>query len=71
MEINQLYYFKVVDTGWKKRKTGYTIRYKAKEGEDIYTGVTLTTPLFELKAPKIRLTEEPSRVKIRLLSRVS
>ena len=70
-EINQLYYFKVVDTGWKTKKTAYTIRYEAKEGEDIYTGVTLTTPLFELKAPRIRLTEEPSRVKIRLLSRVS
>ena len=70
-ELNQLYYFKVVDTDWKTKKTAYTIRYEAKEGEDIYTGVTLTTPLFELKAPRIRLTEEPSRVKIRLLSRVS
>lgn len=70
-EINQLYYFKVVDPDWKTRKAPYTIRYEGREGGDIYSGVTLTTPLFELKAPRIRLTEEPARIKIRLLSRVS
>ena len=70
-ETNQLYYFKVVDTGWRTRKAPYSIRYEAKEAGDIYTKVTLTTPLFELRAPRIRITEEPSRVKIRILSRVS
>ena len=70
-EINQLYYFKVVDTGWKTRKAPYSIRYEARESGDIYTGVTLTTPLFELKAPRIRIAEEASRVKIWILSRVS
>jgi len=70
-EINQLYYFKVVDSGWKARKAPYQIRYEADEGGDIYSGVTLTTPLFELKAPRIRITEEAARVKIWILSRVS
>ena len=71
VEINQLYHFRVVDVGWKSRKAPYTIRYEAKEGEDIYARVTLTTPLFELKAPRIRITEEPTRVKIQILNRVS
>ncbi len=71
VEINQLYYFKVVDTAWKTRKTPYQMRYAAKEGDDTYTGVTLTTPLFELRAPKIRILQAPSRVKIWILSRVS
>jgi hypothetical protein len=69
-EINQLYHFKVVDTGWKTRKAPYHIQYAAKESEDTYAGVTLTTPLFELKAPRIRITEEAARVKIWILSRV-
>jgi hypothetical protein len=71
VEINQLYHFKVVDPGWKSRKAPYSIRYEAKEGEDTYARVTLTTPVFELKAPRIRITEEPARVKIQILSRVS
>jgi hypothetical protein len=70
-EINQLYYFKVVDTGWKTRKAPYSIRYEARESGDVYTKVTLTTPLFELKAPRIRIAAESARVKIWILSRVS
>jgi len=70
-EVNQLYYFRLVDTDWRTRKAAYSIQFEAREGEDIYSGVTLTTPLFELRAPRVRLTVEPSRVKVRILSRVS
>jgi hypothetical protein len=70
-EINQLYYMRVVDTDWRARKRAFTIRYEKKEGEGVYTKATLTTPLFELKAPQIRIVEEAKRVKIWILSRVS
>lgn len=71
VEVNQLYHVKVVDTGWKTRKEAYRLRYEVKDGADTFSKVTLTTPLFELKAPKVRIVEEPSRVKIWILSRVS
>jgi hypothetical protein len=70
-EINQLYYFRVVDTGWQARKSPYALRYEKKEGEDVYSKVILTTPLFELKAPRVRIREEAKRVKIWILSRVA
>jgi hypothetical protein len=71
VEINQLYYFRVVDTDWRSRSGPYTIRCEKRESGDIFTGATLTTPLFVLKAPRIRVEEEGQRVKIWILARVS
>jgi hypothetical protein len=68
--INQLYYFKAVDTDWTSRRGPYVLRYEKREGEDVFCGATLTTPLFELKAPRIRIREDAKRVKIWILSRV-
>jgi hypothetical protein len=68
--INQLYYFKVVDTDWKSRRAPYIIRYEKKDGEDVFCRATLTAPLFELNAPRIRIMEDAKRVKIWILSRV-
>ena len=70
-EINQIYYLKFVDTDWKKRETFYSLKYEEKEGEDIFKKVVITTPLFTLKAPKVRIKERGDRIKIWILSRVS
>ena len=61
---------KLVDTEWQNRKEPYSITYDSKEENDIYTHVVITTPLFTLEAPKIRLKERGNRVKIIILSRI-
>lgn len=70
-EANQLYYFKWVDTGWKGRGKPYEFKYEKKEGGDMYFGVVLETPVFTLRAPKIRFKDSGKRVKVWILSRVS
>ena len=69
-EINQLYHVKIVDTEWQNRKEPYSITFETKEENDIYSNVVLTTPLFTLEAPKIRLKERENRIKIIVLSRI-
>lgn len=69
-EANQLYYIKIVDTDWKTRDKPYTLTYEKKEGEEVFVKAVLTTPVFTLKAPKIRIRESASRIKIWILARV-
>ena len=69
-EGNQLYYLKIVDTDWKTRDKPYTLTYEKKEGEEVFFNAVLTTPLFTLKAPKIRISDSERRVKIWILARV-
>lgn len=69
-EANQLFYVKIVDTDWKTRDKAYTLTYEIKEGEEVFVNAELTTPLFTLKAPKIRVRDGERRVKIWILSRV-
>ncbi|MFH0762059.1 MAG: hypothetical protein V2A67_11205 [Bacteroidota bacterium] len=69
-EINQLYYFKVVDTNPGKSKKNYAIEYQSQNESGTYTNVTITTPLFTLKAPKVMIRERGNRIKIIVLSRV-
>lgn len=69
-EANQLYYVKIVDPDWKMRDESYAVTYEKKEGEDVFVNAELTTPLFTLKAPKIRIAGSEKRVRIWVLARV-
>jgi len=68
-EINQLYYIRVVDTESASRAKPYELAFGSREG-DVYKDVRLTTPLFTLKAPSVRIKTQGRRVKIWVLSRV-
>lgn len=69
-ELSQLYHLKIVDTDWETREESYNLTYTKKEGEDIFYNAVLKTPVFTLKAPKIRLKEKGQRVKVWILARV-
>ena len=44
--------------------------FDKKEGDDVYFNAILTTPLFTLKAPKIRIRADERRIKISILARI-
>ena len=69
-EVNQLYYVKLIDANSKKSKKPYKIRYESKDNEGFYYNVIVTTPLFELKAPKITIIKITNRIKFVIHSRV-
>jgi hypothetical protein len=68
--IDQIYYLKFVDTEWEKRSRAYTLRFKKREGEDIYLNAVIITPIFVMKAPKVRVKKSGDRLKVWILSRV-
>lgn len=68
--IDQLFYIKFVDSDWEKRKEPVVLHYEKKDSGEIFTGITLKTPFFTLKAPKIRIKDKDDRCKIWILSRV-
>ncbi len=70
VEINQLYFVKVVDTDSGKHKEPYKMEYESKDNNGFFYNVTITTPLFILKAPKISVRESSNRVKFIIHSRV-
>ncbi len=69
MNADQLYYLKIVDTDSQSRKEAFTIT-GAKQEDGTYTDAVVATPLFTLKAPKVRLRESGRRVVIHVLDRV-
>ncbi len=69
VEINQLYYIKVVDTESASRAKAFEISAEKFEG-GVYKNAVLTTPLFTLTAPAIRVSDDGNRVRIWVLSRV-
>ena len=69
-EISQFYFIKLVDTDWKNRDKPFSLEFDSKEEDGIYSNAVLSTPLFTLKAPKIKIKETASRVKVFILSRV-
>jgi hypothetical protein len=69
MNADQLYYLKIVDTDPQSRKEAFTIT-GAKQEDGTYTDAVVVTPLFTLKAPKVRLRESGTRVVIHVLDRV-
>jgi hypothetical protein len=68
--VDRLFYIKYVDGEWENRKDPVVLDYEGKESEEIFTGVTLKTPFFSLKAPKVRIRDTGKRYKIWILSRV-
>ncbi len=67
--VDQLYYVKVVDTAAGTRQRPYEIA-GARQADGTWLNATVTTPLFTLKAPKLRIKETATRVKIQVLARV-
>jgi hypothetical protein len=70
IEINQLYFVKVVDVDSDKHKKPYEMEYESIDNNGFFHNVTITTPLFTLKAPKISIRESSDRVKFIIQSRV-
>jgi hypothetical protein len=68
-ETAELYYVRLVDTTPKKGGRGFTITGQ-KQADGSYTDATVTTPLFTLKAPRVRVIESANRIKVKVLSRV-
>jgi hypothetical protein len=66
---DQLYYIRAVDTEWKARAGAYTVT-GLRQADGSYADAVVTTPLFTLKAPKLRIVETANRVKIQVLARV-
>ncbi len=69
VETAQLFYVRAVDTAPKKGARGYTVS-GTKQVDGTYVDAIVTTPLFTLKAPRVRVVESPNRIKIQVLSRV-
>jgi hypothetical protein len=66
-ETAQLYYVRLVDTAPKKGGRGITIAGQ-KQADGTYVDATVTTPLFTLKAPRVRVIESATRIKVQVLS---
>ncbi len=68
--IDQLFYIKYTDNDWAGRKEPVSLDYQTKESDEIFSGVTIKTPFFTLKAPKVRIKDKGNRYKIWVLSRI-
>jgi hypothetical protein len=66
---DQLFYFRAVDTESRSRKQAYTVTGQ-RQADEAYVNAVVTTPLFTLRAPKVRIVETGNRVKIQVLARV-
>jgi hypothetical protein len=66
---DQLFYFRAVDTDSRLRKQVFTVSGE-RQADGIYLNAVVTTPLFTLKAPKVRIVETGNRLKIQVLARV-
>lgn len=62
----QIFHLKVVDTKWKPGTDPYSITFTRQDG-NIFEGAVITTPLFTIKAPLVRIDQTSSRVKFTLL----
>ena len=67
---DQLYYVRAVDTKWRSRKQACSVS-STKQADGTYVNAIVTTPLFTVKAPRIRIKETATRVKIQVLARVA
>ena len=70
MLADQLYYLKWVDPTGDPKVKGYTLTSSLKEGDDVYYDAEFKTAGFTLKAPKVRVKDTPSRVKVTVLAKV-
>jgi hypothetical protein len=69
MLTDQLYYLRIVDPEWKNR-AAYSVT-GTKQPDGSYTNAVVVTPLFTLKAPRLRVRETGQRVRIEVLERVT
>lgn len=70
VEINQLYFIKIVDINSVMHKKPFDINYELKDTNGFFYNVTITTPFFTLKAPKVSISESNDIVKFMIHSRV-
>jgi hypothetical protein len=66
VEGNHLHYFKVVDTAPKPGAPPYTVSGHPA-GDSIYENAVITTPLFTLRTPLVRIEETKDRIKFAIL----
>jgi hypothetical protein len=66
---DQLFYLKWVDPAGDPKVKGYTLTSSRREGDDYYDA-EFKSAGFTLKAPKIRVKDTPSRVKVTVLEKV-
>ena len=66
---DQLFYFRAVDVESRSRKQPFTVTGE-RRADGSYADAVVTTPLFTLKAPRVRIVESGNRVKIQVLARV-
>ncbi len=70
VEIDKLYHLILVDPDGTRRAKPYELTFEKQDGTDTYVNAVVTTPLFTLKAPKVRIVADAGRVKIWILARV-
>jgi hypothetical protein len=68
VEMNQIFYLKLVDTCPQRAREPYRLTCEKQEGA-VFHHATITTPLFQVVAPKVQVVERKNRVKIIFLSR--
>ena len=59
-----------MDPAGDPKVKGYTLTCSRKDGEDVYYDAEFKTKGFTLKAPKIRVKDTPSSVKVTVLAKV-
>jgi hypothetical protein len=62
VEGNQLYYLKIVDTAPKTGEAPYRVEGRSR-GEGVWEDAKITTPVFTIETPLVRIEETPARVK--------
>jgi hypothetical protein len=70
VEIDKIYHLIMVDPDAAKRAKPYDLTFEKQEGTDVFVNAVMTTPLFTLKASKVRIVSDANRVKIWILARV-
>lgn len=66
VEGNQLHYLKIVDTAPKAGSPAYRVSGRS-QGNSVYADAVITTPLFTLKTPLVRVEESKGRIKFVVL----
>jgi hypothetical protein len=70
VEIDYLYLVNIVDIDSITNKDPYKLEYESFDNNGFFYNVTITTPLFSLKAPKVSISESNDRVRFTIHSRV-
>jgi hypothetical protein len=69
--VHERSHLQVIDTAHTKGKPACSVQFTKREGTNVFHGAVIKTPVFTLKAPKVRISESPKRVKIAILARTS